>query len=585
LWSHEVGHQFGANHSFNGTASFCGSVGNRSPGSAYESGSGSTIMSYAGVCDSDNITLSRDLRFHAKSFDSITGYLGTGLCAQTSATGNNVPTVNGGADFTIPKNTPFTLTATGNDADAGDVPNLRYVWEQYDSGSTNYGNPPYDDGRDTAASTRPIFRPFPIVASPARSFPSLTYILNNANDPPDTVSGLRTAEELPRIGRTLNFRATIRDQRGGVNIDDVQLQVAGNAGPFIVTAPESAVTWTGGTNQTVSWDVAGTNIGPVNCANVKISLSTDGGNTFPTVIAASTPNDGSETITVPVGFSSSTARIKVEAAGNIFFDISGVNFTLQPGSCTYSINPASQNFPGASGNGSVNVTAPVGCAWTAVSNVGWVTINGGTPGNGNGTVNYTVAANTGGARNGTMTIAGQTFTVIQATACAAITINPVSVPDATFNTFYTQTFTQMGGVAPVTFSLVGSLPNGMSFNSGTATLSGTPTEAGVFNFTVTVTGSNGCQNARNYNLTVNQGGVTANNLQFYPLAHPVRLLDTRVGATGCDAPGTKIAGGTSRHQTAAGRTCDGLAIPANAAALAGNVTTVQSGGGYLTLYP
>ncbi|MFN0107553.1 MAG: reprolysin-like metallopeptidase, partial [Blastocatellia bacterium] len=142
LWAHELGHQFGASHSFNGTTSFCGGS-NRSAGSAYESGSGSTIMSYAGVCGSDNIVGARDMRFHAKSFDSITNFLGAGGCAQTSATGNNVPTIGGGSDYTIPKNTPFTLTATGNDADAGDVPNLRYNWEQYDSGGTSYANPPY----------------------------------------------------------------------------------------------------------------------------------------------------------------------------------------------------------------------------------------------------------------------------------------------------------------------------------------------------------------------------------------------------------------------------------------------------------
>lgn len=579
LWTHEVGHQFGASHSFNGTTSFCGGS-NRSTTSSYESGSGSTIMSYAGVCGSDNIVGFRDLRFHAKSFDSITNFIGAGGCAQTSATGNNVPTINGGADFTIPQNTPFTLTATGNDADAGDVANLRYNWEQYDLGGTSYANPPYDDSGDTSVSTRPIFRPFPSVASPARTFPSLTYILNNANDPPDVDGqGYRIAEELPRIGRSLNFRATIRDQRGGVNTDDVLLQVASNAGPFLVTAPESAVTWTGGTSQTVTWSVANTNVSPVSCANVKISLSTDGGNTFPTTIIASTPNDGSETITVPVGFTSTTARVKVEAVGNIFFDISGVNFSLQPGSCNYALGSSSQNFSGAGGNGSVNVIASAGCAWTAASNVGWITINSGTPGNGNGAVNYTVAANTGAARNGTMTIAGQTFTVIQDTSCSTITLNPTSLSNGSVGATYGATnITANGGASPYTFSFTGNLPPGLNLATG-GLLNGAPTAAGSYNFTVIATDNAGCTGAQAYTVTIAPIG-----LQFYPLSKPIRLLDTRAGQTGCDTPGAPIVGGTDRTQLAR-RTCDGVTIPATALAITGNIIPVPSANGFLTLFP
>lgn len=582
LWAHELGHQFGAQHSFNGSGNTSGSCnGNRSATSAYESGSGSTIMSYAGVCSADNITFTRDLRFHSKSFDSITNYLGAnGLCAQTSATGNNVPTVNGDADFNIPKNTPFMLTATGNDSDAGDVPNLRYVWEQYDAGGTGYANPPYDDSGDSSASTRPIFRPFSPVVSSSRIFPSLTYILNNANDPPDTDgSGLRIAEELPRIGRTLNFRVTIRDQRGGVNTDDVQLQVASNAGPFVVTAPESAVNWSGGTNQTVSWAVAGTNSAPVSCTNVKISLSTDGGNTFPHVLAASTPNDGNETIIAPVGLNTSTARIKVEGVGNIFFDISGVNFTVQGGSCTYSLGSTSQNFAAAGGNGSVNVTAPAGCAWTATSNVGWVTINSGTPGNGNGTVQFTVAANAGAARNGTMTIAGQTFTVTQATNCPTITVNPSSLPGGTVGDNYSQAITAGGGNPSYTFSVVsGTLPPGLSLSSG-GSLSGQLSAAGIYNFTIQASDSNSCAGTRAYSVTINGVG-----LMFYPLPKPVRLLDTRAGEPGCDTPGQPIFGGTERTQLAR-RTCDGVTIPSNAVAITGNITPVPSSAGFLTLFP
>ena len=581
LWTHEVGHQFGADHSYNGTAGFCSSIGGRNAASAYESGAGITLMSYAGVCDTDNLSLDRDLRFHAKSFDAITTYMANaGTCAQTSATGNNVPTINGGTDFTIPKNTPFTLTATGGDADAGDVPNLRYIWEQYDAGSTNYANPPYEDSNDTSASTRPIFRPYSPVVSPSRTFPSLTYILNNANNPPDfNGSGYRIAEKLPQIGRTLNFRVTVRDQRGGVNFDEVQLQVAGNAGPFVVTTPESPVTWTGGTNQTVTWNVSGTNASPVNCANVKISLSTDGGNTFPIVVTPSTPNDGSEVIIVPAGFSSSTARIKVEAVGNVFFDISGVNFTLQPGSCTYSINPTFQNVSGAGGTGTTTVTAPGGCAWTATSNVGWVTITSGASGNGNGSVGFTVAANPGVARNGTLTIAGQTFTVTQSSSCPGISVNPSTLSNGTVGTAYpATTITATGGVAPYTFSFTGALPPGLTLSTA-GSLSGTPTAAGVYSFTVQAMDINGCTGTRSYSVTISPIG-----LQFYPLPKPIRLLDTRAGQTGCDTPGTPIVGGTDRTQLAR-RTCDGVTIPANAMAITGNITPIPNATGFMTLYP
>ncbi|MBS1787542.1 MAG: putative Ig domain-containing protein [Acidobacteria bacterium] len=170
--------------------------------------------------------------------------------------------------------------------------------------------------------------------------------------------------------------------------------------------------------------------------------------------------------------------------------------------------------------------------------------------------------------------------------CPAVTIAPASLPAGTQGAAYNQTLTASGGVAPYSFHIMsGTFPAGMTY-AANGTMSGTPTASGVFNFTVKATDANGCFGTRSYTLTINQGGgASANNLQFYPLAHPVRLLDTRVGFTGCDSPGAKITGGTSRTQTAAGRTCDGLTIPANAAALVGNATSVQSGGGYFTLYP
>ena len=197
------------------------------------------------------------------------------------ATGNPAPTVNGGPDFTIPATTPFSLTATATDPNGEP---LSYVWEEMDLGAA--APPNTDDG------TRPIFRTN-VCPSPSRTFPRLANVLSGT---------LTFGEAWPTTNRTLNFRVTARDNHagaGGTTIDGVVVTVVAAAGPFTVTAPNTAVTWTGGTTQTVTWNVANTQAPPISAADVRISLSTDGGNTFPTVLAASTPNDGSESVTVP----------------------------------------------------------------------------------------------------------------------------------------------------------------------------------------------------------------------------------------------------------------------------------------------
>ncbi|MEY2490715.1 MAG: hypothetical protein QOC70_2657, partial [Verrucomicrobiota bacterium] len=328
---HEFGHQFGGDHNFNVNVGPC--AGQRDP-TGTEPGSGSTLMCYAGTCGPDNVEQDSELRLHNTSFNQIIAHItdagGGGACAMIQARTNNIPTINGGANVTIPRNTPFTLTATGSDADPGDVPNLTYDWEQNDAGGMAFGNPPYPDAGDPPTTTRPIFRAFPPTADGSRTFPRLTYILNNANVPPPVVGGLQTAENLPNVTRTVNFRCTIRDQRGGVNDASVVLSVDGGSGPFAVSAPNAALTWQANTMQTVTWNVANTAAAPVSVANVKISLSTDGGLTFPTTILATTPNDGTEQITVP-NVATTQARIKVEAVGNIFFDINDVNFTITGG--------------------------------------------------------------------------------------------------------------------------------------------------------------------------------------------------------------------------------------------------------------
>jgi reprolysin-like metallo-peptidase family M12B/all-beta uncharacterized protein/S-layer family protein len=421
--AHEFGHEFSATHSFNGTTGICS--GQRTGVSGYEPGSGSTLMGYS-VCGAESLQPTNDGYFHTGSLEQIVSYTtGSGAgntCDTETATGNSPPVVNAGLDYTIPKGTPFTLTATATDAN-GDA--LNYCWEEYD---LSVAAPP---DNDADGQPRPIMRSLAPVTSPSRTFPRLQYILNNANVPPQTYTigsnTYLTGEILPAITRTMKFHVTVRDNRaggGGVASDEMLLNVRSESGPFAVTQPNSALTWTTGTHQTVTWNVAGTSASPIDTANVRISLSTDGGNTFPIVLAANTPNDGSEDVTVP-NTPTTTARIKVEALANIFFDISDANVTIAAG-CPAFLTPFVQSFPANGGTDMITVSAGATCAWLATTTATWITINSGA-GTGGGTINYTVGANpsTTSNRSGTITVAGLTFTVAQGAAFLDVpTTNP-----------------------------------------------------------------------------------------------------------------------------------------------------------------
>ncbi|HEX9655844.1 MAG TPA: zinc-dependent metalloprotease family protein [Bacteroidota bacterium] len=341
--AHEMGHQFGSNHTFNGNTGSCGG-GNRNASTAYEPGSGTTIMAYAGICGSQNTQNQSDDYFHSISIDEIVSYtqFGSGnSCPVTTTTGNNAPTVSAGSTvYTIPTITPFFLTGSASDPN-GD--SLTYCWEEFDLGPAGHPNTP--------TGNAPIFRTFDPTSSPTRFFPRLSNIL----------SGTQTIGEiLPSYARTLNFRLTARDNRaggGGSGKGSISVNVSDAAGPFQVTYPNSAIAWLANSTDSVTWNVANTNGSPVNCSNVNILLSTDGGQTFPTVLASNTPNDGSEIISVP-GTVVNNARVKVEAVGNIFFDIGNADFSISSIAAPSLLSPP---------NGTPNQPLSLDIAWNSVT--------------------------------------------------------------------------------------------------------------------------------------------------------------------------------------------------------------------------
>lgn len=327
---HEVGHQLGANHTF--------SMSNEGTGVNMEPGSGITIMGYAGITSQD-LAPHSIAYYHAASIAQIQSNLATKTCPVTTVISNATPVLAAVSNYTIPKSTPFALTGAATDANAVDV--LTYSWEQYDNASSSQIN-----ASSVASATKasgPNWISFAPTTSPTRYFPKLSTILSGA-----LISGPLTGgdagantEALSSVARTLNFRLTVRDNApyssaapvsvGQTQFTNMTVTVSAASGPFAVSIPNTAVTWAGNSTQTITWAVASTTAAPVSCSNVKISLSTDGGQTFPTVLAASTPNDGTEALVIP-NIPTTTARIKIEAVGNIFFDISNTNFTITAGS-------------------------------------------------------------------------------------------------------------------------------------------------------------------------------------------------------------------------------------------------------------
>lgn len=316
--AHEMGHQFGANHTFNGDDGSCGQTGQRNSETAVEPGSGSTLMAYAGYCASQNVQAHSDLYFHTVSIEEIRSYVTVGIGSNCPVEtdlvlNNNVPVADAGADFTIPKGTPYKLVGEGSDAD-GDP--ITFCWEQVDNGITIV--PP-----SSTATTGALYRSQVPTLAKERYLPNLKTLISGFTS--------STWEVTPEVAREINFMLTVRDnnvEAGQLASDDLKITVTNAAGPFVVTSQNATeLVWTPGNEETITWDVAGTNGNGLNVSMVNILLSTDGGKTFSTSLASNVANDGSQIITVPDS-KAPQCFVMVQAIGNIFFSMNTESFSI-----------------------------------------------------------------------------------------------------------------------------------------------------------------------------------------------------------------------------------------------------------------
>ncbi|WP_343657616.1 reprolysin-like metallopeptidase [Chryseobacterium sp.] len=347
--AHEMGHQLGANHTF----SYSTASGNLA--SLVEPGSGSTIMAYTGITSNYDVQFNSNDYFHGFSVQEIKDRINSVACGTNTPFADPAPSINAGADYVIPKSTAFVLKGTSTDPNTA---SYTYTWEQMDSGSSQTGNNsiPYLN-----KPSGPTFRSVVPVSTPVRYFPDFNKVLAGVLTTKwETVSG---------VGRSLNFALTVRNNSitaPQTSKDAMMITVNNASGPFKVTAPAFGQSAASGSAVNVTWDVANTTQAPVSTANVNIKLSTDGGQTF-TTIAANTPNDGSEQVTIPAGSTATNAYIMVEAVGNIYYAVSPsfvIDYTVQGESCTtYTYGgpavPITDGPGGAAAIASPKVSAPL----------------------------------------------------------------------------------------------------------------------------------------------------------------------------------------------------------------------------------
>ncbi|MDA9017945.1 M12 family metallo-peptidase, partial [bacterium] len=307
--AHEMGHQFRANHTQNNSC-------NRNNATSMEPGSASTIMGYAGIC-SPNVQSDSDAYFHAISIQEMWGFisiLGGSSCPVETDTGNAPPTADAGPNYTIPRTTPFILKGIATDPDTEDV--LSHNWEQMDQ---QIGTMPPQN----TSAFGPMFRSENSLISPNRYMPKLSTVLNGQTQ--------TTWEVVPSVSRTMKFRYTVRDNVAGGSSsasDNTVITVDGDSGPFVVTSQNASTTWSPQSNETITWDVAGTDVAPVDSPNVDILFSTNGGQTYDVVIAEDIPNNGSAEISAP-NLNTTSGRFMIISSNNIFYDINGGVITIE----------------------------------------------------------------------------------------------------------------------------------------------------------------------------------------------------------------------------------------------------------------
>lgn len=318
--AHEMGHQYGANHTQNNDCQIS-SV-------SVEPGSASTIMGYAGIC-APNVQNNSDDYFNGENIKEMWANISFGpssTCFTGSTTSNVAPVANAGANYTIPLSTAFVLRGSATDTDTSS--GLTYCWEQVDA--TPATMPPLSTN-----TVGPLFRSLTPSVSPDRYMPHLSTVLSGSLS--------TTWEVVPSVGRTMNFSLTVRDNEAGgaaTDSDEMTVTVQDLSTPFTVNTPP---TWGANSSQQVSWVVGQTNLAPINCQTVNILFTTNGGMSF-TTLASGIPNTGTATITVPGIGNTDNARVLVEAADNIFYAVSN----------TFSISNA-QDFSLSNTNGDVTI--------------------------------------------------------------------------------------------------------------------------------------------------------------------------------------------------------------------------------------
>ncbi|SEB35880.1 Por secretion system C-terminal sorting domain-containing protein [Tenacibaculum sp. MAR_2009_124] len=320
---HEFGHQFGGYHVQ--SSSNCRSSAGRQE---VEPGSGSSIMGYAGICPPNVQDHPDDYFNYVDIRDVIEWTRVNSSCAELISTGNSDPVVSAGDDYYIPVSTPFVLEGISSDVDAGNT--LTYCWEQNnpeDPRSSNTPQPTWVYG--------PLFRSKLPADTVNRYIPSIQDVIQGNLTP--------TWEVLPSVGRTINFVLTVRDNAisGPKTASDEKIiTVVDNGGAFTVTSQNSQENWTIGDTKTITWNVAGTDNAPINAQNVQISMSVDGGYTYPYILKNSTSNNGSADVIIPTLSESTTqARIRIKPVNNIFYAINSADISIQ--STDFAMNFAS----------------------------------------------------------------------------------------------------------------------------------------------------------------------------------------------------------------------------------------------------